>query len=138
MRIRNQTCRGVRAMLSLCFMAALGVTAVGCTRSNTIAGHNLRLDAVYMGNMEVAGNGNEVVVRDGSNVPKLSIAGDVNTVIFEDGAVVNQVDVWGNSNTVSVPADIKVISSVAGNNKVVFRKEGEVLELDSPDEADEE
>ncbi|MGB0715940.1 MAG: hypothetical protein ACPGXK_08680 [Phycisphaerae bacterium] len=124
----------LRHFRAVALVACIGLTAVGCAKSNPVAGHNLRLNQVYMGNMEISGNGNQIFVKKGSNIPKLSIAGDVNTVTFEDGALVNQIDIWGNSNTVSIPHDVTVTSSIMGQNQIIFREEGEVLKLEEADE----
>ena len=96
----------------------------GCV-TNPIVGHGAAQAGRYTGDVGITGNGAELTIQSGSNVPKLSIVGDACIVNVEDGAVVRRIEFWGTANTVTIPdGDNPIIASV-GVNKVLHRSDAQ-------------
>jgi hypothetical protein len=106
-------------------LAAVGlVWATGCA-ANPIVGHGVSQVGRYRGDVGITGNGTELTIQSGSEVPKLSIAGDACIVNVEDGAIVRRIEFWGSANTVTIPDNLEPMVASMGTNKVVRRPVGQ-------------
>jgi len=112
-----------KAGWSACVAAGLGLLA-GCV-TNPIVGHGLVQAGRYKGDVGISGNGTELTIQSGSNVPKLSIVGDACKVTVEDGARVGRIEFWGAASTVTIPDNLDPIVASVGTNRVVRRPVGE-------------
>ncbi len=111
-----------KAGWSICVIAGLGLLA-GCV-TNPIVGHGIVQAGRYTGDVGISGNGTELTIQSGSNVPKLSIVGDSCKVTVEDGARVNRIEFWGAASTVTIPDNLDPIVASVGTNRVVHRPAG--------------
>jgi hypothetical protein len=113
----------VRTMLLGALLAAAQVIFAGCA-TNPVVGHGAVQAGRYTGDVGISGNGTELTIQSGSNVPKLSIVGDSCRVTVEDGARVSRIEFWGAASTVTIPDDIDPIVASVGTNRVVRRPVG--------------
>ena len=104
---------------SVCMVAGLCLLA-GCV-TNPVVGHGIVQSGRYTGDVGISGNGTELTIRSGSNVPKLSIVGDSCKVTVEDGARVNRIEFWGTASTVTIPDNLDPIVASVGTNRVARR-----------------
>jgi hypothetical protein len=107
------------ASIRMAVIVTLGCLT-GCV-TNPIVGHGAVQTGRYTGDVGITGNGTELTIQSGSNVPKLSIVGDACVVNVEDGAVVRRIEFWGTANTVTIPENLNPIVASVGVNKVVHR-----------------
>ena len=76
------------------------------------------------GDVRITGNGTELTIQSGSNVPKLSIVGDSCKVTVEDGARIGRIEFWGTGNTGTIPDSLNPIVALVGVKEVLHRPVG--------------
>jgi hypothetical protein len=109
----------------ICTLVATTLAGMVSCSTNPVVGHGAAQVGRYTGDVGITGNGTELTIQSGSNVPKLSIVGDACIVSVEDGAVVRRIEFWGTANTVTIPDNLNPIVASVGVNKVVHRPLGE-------------
>jgi hypothetical protein len=108
---------------ALCASVALTVlAATGCASANRIVGHNLKEVGQWYGELGVTGHLNEITIRSGSRLTKLSIIGDANHVVVEDQTTLGKIEVWGSNNTISIPEDLVVRVNQVGKGTQIVRR----------------
>jgi len=101
-------------------VAALALPAgSGCIASNRIVGHRIHEAAAWYGELGITGHLNEITIRSGSRLNKLSLIGDGNYVIVEEGVTLGKIEIWGENNIVSVPQSLVIRKNVSGSKSVV-------------------
>jgi hypothetical protein len=115
-------------MKSILAASLLGVVLLtsGCTgrwKTNPIVNPRGSVEARrYYGNVGIEGNGNNVTMQAGSNVPRLSIFGHNNQVVVEDGCTLFEVEIVGDGNIVNLPArHVLVRAKIWGKSSVTYR-----------------
>jgi hypothetical protein len=115
---------GMKRAWTYLLLAVVFAGPLGCV-TNPIVGHGAVHTGRYTGDVGITGNGTNLTVQAGSNVPKLSIVGDACSVNVEDGAVVRRIEFWGTANTVTIPENLDPIVASMGVNHVVRRSVAE-------------
>ncbi|RMF74193.1 MAG: hypothetical protein D6744_14750, partial [Planctomycetota bacterium] len=101
-------------------MTALCVaTSVGC--SNRIVGNNITQANTWQGELGITGHLNNITIKNGSNITKLSVIGDANKVHVEDRVTLGKVEVWGQRNKIYIPDYLVIRESIVGNGSEVVR-----------------
>ena len=108
-----------------CVVAIAAVVWLTGCAANPIVGHGVSQVGRYRGDVGITGNGAELTIQSGSEVPKLSIVGDACIVNVEDGAVVRRIEFWGAASTVTIPDNLEPMVASMGTNKVVRRPVGQ-------------
>jgi hypothetical protein len=100
-------------------LVMLGVA--GCSHT-AIKGSGYRLAQVIHGTVGILGEDNQLTIREGSDVTKLSIIGEENRVVVEDGATLQKLEIVGEDNEVTCPEGLTVLySSIGEDNRLRFR-----------------
>ncbi len=108
-----------RLVLLSCVAGALFLS-VGCAH-NAMDGNGSVWTGEYFGDVGLRGDNNQMTIRSGSRVWKLSIIGNKSNVMVEDGATVNRVEFIGRGNVVSLPENLIVRVTEIGNNQLIRR-----------------
>lgn len=111
----------MKRLLSATVMLGALLGATGCAY-NTLWGSNSVSTGKFFGDLGLPGNGNTVMVQDGSRLVKLSFLGDANTVTVANDAVVLKIEFFGKDNTVSVPENLVIrVTGIGRGNQVIRR-----------------
>ncbi len=113
-----------RLFLSTATGSLLLLLAAGCS-SNRIVGSELTEEGHWQGELGITGHLNRIIVRQPSNLTKLSIIGDANRVFVEDHVPLGKIEVWGSDNVISIPQHLVVrVNQIGKRTQVVRRPRG--------------
>ncbi len=83
----------------------------------TYTGDGKRVADVFQGSISLTGNGHEITIQAGSEVPCVTILGSENSIRIEEGATVTQIRGLGNDNAVDAPHGMDIdLSLLKGEN----------------------
>ena len=105
--------------LIVCLTVAAVANCVGC--SNRIVGNNITQANTWQGELGITGHLNDVTIKTGSNLTKLSVVGDANKIHVMERVTLGHVEVWGQRNKIYVPEYLVIRESVVGNGSEVIR-----------------
>ncbi len=110
-------------LLGVLLIAVLIVTTVGCANTS-IRASGTTVERVFVGDIGLMGEDNQLTLLSGSEVYKLSIMGDNNRVYAERGAFVDKVEIVGEDNIVVVPeGSVLEYSEMGEDNELRYMPE---------------
>ncbi len=83
----------------------------------TYTGAGIRVAEVFNGSISLTGNGHDITIQAGSEVPSVTILGSDNTIHVEEGANVTQIRGLGNGNAIDAPQGMDIdLTLLKGEN----------------------
>lgn len=118
-------------------ITAVAILSAGCAHTS-ITGSGGRYAYVLYGDVGITGEDNELTVKSGSEVHKLSIMGEDIRVIVEDGALLEKVEIVGEDNEVRYPAGMLIEYSELGESNRMISVEPDRLRRYTDDDEDDD